>query len=140
MGSSSWRVSFAVSLLLTKDDSGKVRFSPTKADRSPSKRLRSWKARRRRRILACGASSGSDVRAGLGALLLDAASEVSERAVGPVSTGQTHKNNKLTICRSRYLLELDCVRPVPDAGQGRCWTGLTNEMLVHCSVNCHVER
>ena len=54
------------------------------------------------------------MRVGLGALLLEAASEVSERAWASVSAKEPHEDGKLTIRRSGNLLELDSVDTLPE--------------------------
>ena len=66
IGSSSCLVSFAVSLLLMKADSGSVRVGTMVLVFSASPAFSLYKTRSSRRIFACGASSGNDDRDGAG--------------------------------------------------------------------------
>src|SRR5712691_2586542 len=75
IGSSSWRVNLADSLLFTNADSGKLRLAGY--CRSASTTFNLCRTRSRRKILACGASSGNEDNDGVGERLLVTGSGVS---------------------------------------------------------------
>ena len=79
MGSSSCLVSFAVNLLLMNADSGRVRVGALELTLSASAAFSLYRTRSRRKIFACGASSGNEDKDGAGERLRDETS--SPRAV-----------------------------------------------------------